>query len=344
MEQLIGSTDFDGYLSDVPTQISHGGSDVSQDLLASTKALKGVLEQTFKDKYSALKRHYELRIRNLAASIQNTVTNLFADEVVAELKSDALSSQFILPHLTELIQNQLESEREIYIHEMIAKASELEVHALKSDEVKTALEIKVSRLETVASRGMRAELALEPLKQKLTGLEQEFVAYSTQTESELVKLQSRNHSLESTNTELSEQLSRAIAENANLKREYISACDESEKLEKSYEQAITDLTIRETVERRDREDIIGLKSDLQQTRQERDRLEKEVHSLANNLERTSEELDRFRGVVNEKIANEAQFNKKMAMLMSQVESMINTEADESNAAIAAAHDNLKATR
>ena len=64
-----GTSDNDGYISDVPTQQSStAGSEISHDLIQSTKAL----ENHFKDRYSKLKNSYDDRIKQMSETITGT--------------------------------------------------------------------------------------------------------------------------------------------------------------------------------------------------------------------------------------------------------------------------------
>lgn len=192
MSYLVASHDAnDGYISDVPSQASFAQSDVSNDLIVSTK----VLEKHFKDKYNALKQAYEQRIRQLSDVVHETCNNLITDEILMEMKNDKTSSAFIPAHLSEVINSHLESERERFIHSIVTKVASLELDLSKSAATNKSLTQKISHLEKELVKGRQCEQELPPLKEKLKNLEHQYRDLISQTDKEISDLKSRNADL-----------------------------------------------------------------------------------------------------------------------------------------------------
>ena len=194
MSYLVASQDAnDGYLSDVPSQASFAQSEVSNDLIVSTK----VLEKHFKDKYNALKHAYEQRIRQLSDVVHETCNNLISDEILLEMRNDKTSSAFIPAHLSEVINSHLESERERFIHSMVTKVASLELDLSKATATNKTLSHKISLLEKENVKGKQCEEALPPLKDKLATLEHQYRDLVSQTDKEIGQLKNKNAELSS---------------------------------------------------------------------------------------------------------------------------------------------------
>lgn len=133
----------DGYLSDVPTHRSASPSEVSQDLIVSTKAL----EHHFKEKYSVLRNAYEDRIKRLSEIITATCRTLLSDEIIQEMKLDKVSSVFVLSHASEIIDRHLESDRETYINELLEKISQQDIMLRKKNKDLLALRESAAKVE-----------------------------------------------------------------------------------------------------------------------------------------------------------------------------------------------------
>jgi exonuclease VII large subunit len=112
----------DGYISDVPTYHSAASSEISADLITSTK----ILENHFKEKYQTLRKAYEQRIKQFSETISNLCNSVYNDELLQQLKNDKTSSLFIPSHLTEIIDHHLSNEREKFLQELQFKNSSLE--------------------------------------------------------------------------------------------------------------------------------------------------------------------------------------------------------------------------
>ena len=342
----VGAIDYgDGYLSDVPTQVSdNAASEISHDLVASTHALRATLEKTFKDKYQVLRREYERRISSNLESIQSLATNLMSDELIAELKTDAVSAQFIVPHLSELVDRHITNERDGYIHDLIAKNSALELDAAKNEHTIASYASKISHLESLASRGRRAELAIEPLKEKLEALEKEFLRFSSQSEEEIETLRETNDELTTQNESLNARLENALSELNDLKTKYKSSVIEVERLETSFHQTSRDFAVASTSEKREKEENMELKARLFAVTQARDDLLTEKAAMQITHQHCLEEADRLRAALQERTSKQEGLQDKVGNLMSQVQEMIASETNESNAAIQAMHEKMKQMR
>ena len=85
--------------------------------------LRELMEQSFKDKYEIMKRAYESRIEQLSQVIQETCQQLLSDEILANMKGDPTSQDYIPAHLQELLSSHIHGERERYIHDLEPVAS-----------------------------------------------------------------------------------------------------------------------------------------------------------------------------------------------------------------------------
>jgi hypothetical protein len=173
----------DGYLSDVPTHHSNAGSEVSQDLIASTK----MLENHFKERYQMLRNAYEQRIKQLTGVVQNMCSSFYNDELLQQLKSDRTSAFFIPSHLNEIVENHLHSEREKYVQELLQKNSTLEA------ELTTIRKHFHSQQEELRHKVESFQSLERQQQQKLTGLKQALQLKSEECESLQLTLEQKNH-------------------------------------------------------------------------------------------------------------------------------------------------------
>lgn len=158
----------DGYLSDVLTQHSVAGSDISHDLLASTKAL----ELHFKKKYTVLRGAYEERIKKMNEMINTTCCSLLGDELIKEMKKDRSSSLFIPAHVNEIIERHLDSDREVYIHNLLDKLAQTE----------SSLKHKSTQVQHLQSENQMLFKSNEHLKHEILQLKQSLLQSHTQNE------------------------------------------------------------------------------------------------------------------------------------------------------------------
>ncbi len=249
MSYLVASSDsYDGYLSDVPSQASNAPSEISQDLVASTK----VLEKHFKDKYKVLRSAYEQRIKQLSEVVQETCANLFSDELLNEMKNDKTSSAFIPAHLSEIIDRHMESEREKFIHQAVTKLASLELELGKTVDANSSLKHKISLMEKDVVKGKKAEMTIPPLREKLNNIENQYKEYLKRTENEMIQLKNDNARLVSSCKQLQnrvDMVTHDLAEKTAECEQHRASSQEKQHevtmLEQSFEQSARELAIIE---------------------------------------------------------------------------------------------------
>lgn len=329
MQSGIGNVDFvDGYLSDVPSHTSNAPSDVSHDLRLAQN-----LEQHFKDKYMFLRVAYEKRLRDLSKNIDEALSNTVVADIVTELRSDNLSAGFIAPFLCETLAAHLNESRETFIHDVVAKMSSLEVENSKLNDTLSKQNQKIKILEQQAASGRRAELSLEPLKCRLAELEAEFGDFVAQSEKETAALRDRNHSLEAANLESARQIE-------SLKEESESIRHRSAALETSFEQSTRNLQTLQSKSDQDRDVQTENRLQIQHLKASTSELRAELESYQSKYQACAGELDRTRLLLQQKEKS----TEKIPALMAQVQEILTTETEESNAAITTMHEKMKALR
>ena len=337
----------DGYISDVPTQASNANSDISHELVESAK----MLEKEFRDKYKVLRNAYEHRIRQVSEVVQDTCSHLFSDELLTEMKSDKLTATFIPAHLSEIIERQLQSESEKYMHQMIDKVSSTELQLSKANGTIARLTNKVSENEQELSRAKLAEAALPSLNEKIKDLDIEYRNYVQRTEIELANLRNQNENLTLKEKQLANQLEIASYKLAEKTREceHLHSSVEAKSrdidmLEQSFTQNARELAIIENMDKQEQVLKQEMRQQIHDLTVQRNALYDEVHQMRAKLLYASEEVERCHSLQQERENDEQANKERIAALMQQVEGMLSQEASESNAAITAVHEKMKAFR
>lgn len=291
----------DGYLSDVPTQRS-ASPDVSHDLIASTKAL----EQHFKEKYSVLRHAYEDRIKRMSDVINLTCKTLLSDEIIQEMKQDRASSIFVVSHADEIIDRHLESDREVYINELLEKISQQDILLRKKSKEILGLRESAARKE-------------KEMSEKAT---------STST----------------TITQLQNQLRQKIDECEKLRVLSEQREQDINLLEHSFQQSAKELALIEGLDKKEQMARAEMKEQLRIVSRERQYLQDENYDLRTKLQNVAEEIDRLQQEREQRIKDEDINRQRISQLMEQVEKTLEQEANESNMAISTVHDKMKAFR
>ena len=176
----------DGYISDVPTHHSNAASEISQDLIASTK----VLESHFKEKYQILRKAYEQRIKQLSDVIQNMCSAFYADELLQQMKNDKTSALFIPSHLNEVIDHHLQSEREKYVQELLLRTSSLE---LELNQAQRTISIQQEELR---KKTESTEMIEKQCKQKLSAMKQSLQLKNEECDQLKLTLEQKVHQID----------------------------------------------------------------------------------------------------------------------------------------------------
>lgn len=188
-----------GYLSDVPTHHSTPPSEVSQDLVASTK----ILENHFKEKFLSLRNAYEQRIKQLHEVIMKLYHNISQDEVLQQMKQDPTSSLFIPTHFQELFHQHLTDEREQYLHQTLQKnyLLETEINRLKKINIDLTEELKLVKEERVKEE-QQYQKKMTLYKQSLKEKTEECNALQSELKERTYLIQQLENSFEQSSKEL----------------------------------------------------------------------------------------------------------------------------------------------
>ena len=328
----------EGYGSDN----SHQGFEVSsQDLL----------KRQFADTYDAMKAHYEQRIAQLSEVIQDTCMALCSDELLASMKLDTTSSAFMPAHISEILTTHVDAERERYLHELILNTSTLEAKNRTLLDRTEKQNIKITHLEADNHVGRKAITQIEVLTEKSRQLELQYkqIAEARSNEAEQYKsriaaLERERDSLETKNLLADRVLEERASDIERLRRQCESQATEVRQLENTVEQSTRDLAVIESVDAQEQQLKAELKEQLRQMAGERESLTAEIGDVRAQLRFAEAEVGRLEAVEQDKESALIDAREKQTQLMRQVEAMLQTESEESNAAIASVHEKMKELR
>lgn len=332
----------DGYVSDVPTLASQ--SEFSLDLLSTTRHI----EKQFKDKYRVLRSTYEQRIRSLSDILTDTCAGLFTDDLLEEMKGDKLSVSFIPAHLSEIIERQLENERENFIHAMANKMSQLEVELIKYQSICKNQNIKISNMESSVEKSKQTEISMTQLQEKLSNTEFMYSKLKTESQASIESLCKKIESLQTYDSEqksLIDTMNRALEQSKTEYEElhdlYGTKSKEITVFEQSMERSHREIVTLENMEKEERSRGKELREQLITTSREKEKILIELNDTKSNLRLKSEECDHLQSVILLKNEEEKLNREKVDLLMRQVEGMLAQEAHESNTVIVTMHDKMK---
>lgn len=342
---------YDGYLSDVPTHHSVSPSEVSHDLIASTKTL----EQHFKDKYAVLRSAYESRIKRMADTINGTCKTLLSDEIIEEMKHDRTTSKFVVAHATEILDRHLESDREAYISELLDKLSHADILLKKKNKDVLALREAAAQKEKEHSdRDSSNEELIQELQAKLQRKEEEcnkLRALSERRERDIDLLeQSFNQSTHELaliegmekkeqiiKSEMKEQLRSVTrdrefltAENHDLKMKLQTCVEEIDRLQKERaekkkeedinHQRITELMaqVEQTLEQEANESNLAISTVHEKMKSFRNRLVQELQKEKRLNSLLQEELNTIKTVKDDSMKSHRRLQEEEALLRSKL--------------------------
>ncbi len=332
----------DGYVSDVPTVASQ--SEFSLDLLSTTRHV----EKQFKDKYRVLRSTYEQRIRSLSDILTDTCAGLFTDELLEEMKGDKLSVSFIPAHLSEVIERQLENERENFIHAMANKISQLEVELVKYQSICKSQNIKLNNMESSVEKSKQTEISMTQVQDKLIDTEQMYNKLKIESQVSIDNLCKKIEAFQAYDIEqknIIDDLNRALeqskVEYEELHNLYGTKSKEITVFEQSVERSHREILTLENMEKEERSRGKELREQLIITSREKEKVLMELNDTKSNLRLKSEECDHLQSVILLKNEEEKLNREKVDLLMRQVEGMLAQEAHESNTVIVTMHDKMK---
>lgn len=337
----------DGYISDVPTQYSNGNSEISNDLVESTR----ILEKHFKDKYMILRSAYDKRIRKLTEVVKEACSEVLADELIVEMKHDKASSSFIPAYLAETIERHLDGEREKFIHQMMSKVSALEAELTKSLQKNDAQNRMIKASQQSLEQGKKSEKSYHAIKEAMLSMESQYKQQLDEANKLIVELKDRNSMLEKSHKDMEIKVKKAEAyaeditnecqrlSNVNREKDH-----EINVLEQSFEHSSRELAIIEGMDKQERLIKKNMQEQLATISNQKNELLAEVQELRGKFRTTSDELQRVKVQLKTKTEEEQASQQKISTLMNQVETILAQEANESNAAIAAVHEKMKIFR
>lgn len=296
-------------------------SDISQDLIKSTK----ILEQHFKNKYKVLKQAYESRLKQLSQTVASSIQNIAHDEVIAGLKQDLISSTFIPQHITEVFEKYLENDREIYLNQVIRRLQENELELNKSKDIINKQNKKLSLSQQATSPPQQhllslesqnlIEVSIEPLKEKLNRLNDEFNRLNQQTEEDLDKSLAKIHALENSEVILKNELNETRRLLESKMRENDSLLSDKDFKNKEImllqqqlmNESNKDLYVQETNEKhlKEKTDLENnLYSELKSVKDENFRCLNEIYELQSKVKFYESENQRFESILEKKTQDE----------------------------------------
>jgi len=310
-----------------------------------------MLQRQFGDRYEAMKSHYEQRIVQLSEVIQDTCMTLCSDELLASMKQDATSSAFMPAHISEILNVHIDAERERYLHDLVQHASTLEAQNRALQDKAERQHVKITRLEAENHAGRRALTQVELLTEQSRLLDQQLAQLSDSRALEAEQLRGRVASvererdmMESKSAHAERALEERTSNSERLRRQNESQATEIRQLESTVEQLARDLAVIESVDAQEQQLKAELKEQLRQLGGERELLMSELGDVRAQLRYAEAEVARLEAVERDKDAALSDARSKQTQLMTQVEAMLQLEAEESNAAIASVHEKMKELR
>ncbi len=324
-----------GYLSDVNTQNSRNRSDseASSDFVVSAQNL----EHIFKQKYKILRQAYEDRLAGLSQVVEDTCAAVLTDEVGLEMRNDPLSVGFLPAHLAEVFTTYLQSERELYVNELILKLSSMELQLSRKNEIIETQGQKIEKLDAELSQFRHQQLEIEPARLRQIHTEETLKSVSAQSKLEIQELSSKNGILLQTN----QTLEAALAEHKRSLEEKNVEINrlQTELLNKT--QLASDLQLSRDVFDKDINSLRGVEKSYAVLQREYTTVQTEISEYKVRLNAAADELTRCQGVINEFMAAEKMNKQKITHLMHQVDIMLSQEANESSAAVESAHTQMR---
>ena len=314
----------DGYLSDVQTHLSNNTSEVSQDFYSSAH----LLEQNFKDKYNFIREVYDKRNRQLSSVVNKTCEGLISNDLLREMRNDATCSAFVPAHLGEVINRHLEDNREQFIHQLITQLSTTKLELQKSNEMGNRKSHSIKALEREVSSGKKTQFGVETLQRQLQEMRSQFEQLAYHSEEKIKKLQADNDQLNLNDEHMREQLGR-YHNDLFLKSQLI------ESMRKNIDSETKNFSLS------------GISSDHAvdyEGKLQRSSAIGEVNELKSLLQSKGDELIRIQALLKSQTEDGEKSKIQLRTMMTQVESMLELEASESNKTIAAIHDKMKQQR
>jgi predicted nucleic acid-binding Zn-ribbon protein len=304
-----------------------------------------------KEKIDSMKYHYEQRISQLSEVIQDTCMSICSDELLQSMKLDATSSAFVPAHISEILNVHIDAERERYIHSIVENVSNLEASNRSMSSKLDKQSKKITMLESDNYNGKQAEANIAAAEEKSQNLKDQFTELTEKRATETAELRSSINNLE-------REKDAITLESGHFQRELSSHKDEINRLRKTsdqyaidvrnletkLDQSHRDMSIIQSVDLQEQQIKHELKSQLQVIVEERDSLVAEMGDLQSKLRYTEVEVNRLQRVEHEQTIQLQESRNKQQQLMIQVEDMLQTEASESNAAMAAIHEKMKELR
>ena len=308
--------DGNDYLSDVNTHNSdtnyRSDSEASVDFVASAKNL----ENGFKYKFRVLRQAYEDRLVNLSQIVETSCQALITEEIGTEMRKDATTLGYLPAHLSEVFSNHLNDERERYLADTLSKLNALEFQVARKNEIVDESIAKMEKMESEISRCRHRELEVDPMRQRLSELEEHFRKLEQDSKEEVVSLSRRNEELTRENHKLTFELNDVkSALDTHTTQHEIQQTDlrhnktEYMELEKHchrLEREVTRLSDVETAN----EELLGK---MTKYTEEREAMKEEIGEYRLQLRQAADELMKCQSVIDEHVKNEEE-NKVQQLL------------------------------
>ena len=210
---------------------------------------------------------------------------------------------------------------------------------------------KLSIQETNLNALKSNEASFAPLRERLSLIEQQFKDYAKKSEDDLStanrtisELKIRETSLIKEVEELRNSLNTKSNECSQLYADIRDKTQAIHILEQSFEQSSRDLAVIEVMEKQEHSLKVEMKEQLSLLTSERNQLQTDLINVSHQLEVARDQLSILKQQQAVKAEEEEANRKRIATLMSQVQSMLTQEVSDSNSAIASVHEKMKIFR
>lgn len=191
--------------------VSDNQTDISSDLIATTK----YLEKQFQQRYNILKIAYEDRIKQLSSTLEETCHEIVSNEIIDSLKQDPTSSMFIPNFIQDILFSHLKSERENYILEILNHEAELKYLLQTEKDLCHQQNETILSLKQEIQQNKEADEVISSMKEQIKTLKERYQQLFEQNKEELTTAVKLKEAAELKETSLREQL-RFISDNLQV--------------------------------------------------------------------------------------------------------------------------------
>lgn len=266
----------------------------------------------YRAKYRILKNVYETRVRQLSDTVRDTCEKVLSSSEIAYLSADAASAMFIPGHIVEIFNAHLQTERESYIHESVARISDLQMECDKKDAIIAEYARRQGALEQRVSEQEESLHACARVSSKLSDLQSQYHELDASSRREVEQAQEESRRLEEVVYSLKSEVAFKAAELAlvsNKPSTMASAVNESQASRSS---AL----------------LNGIVEELREVRSSN-------ASLASALQQREREVTELREEVQRRAGESMETKRRTRLLMSEVETILRESEQQQDAVVQA---------